>query len=179
MRVAPHRRAIFLIGVGVATVLVCVLFATKSVTVKLLPFDNKSELDVVLDLPEGATLEDTERTLFAVADIARQLPEVVRSQAYAGTRGAVQFQRPRASLLYARIAGAGRAAGQSRAEAPSATAPATPSRSICGAAEGADAAARHASSGRRGAARSAGARDACSPRSTDRIPRRGAPWPRK
>jgi multidrug efflux pump subunit AcrB len=55
---------IFLISVGVATMLVCVLFVTRSVTVKLLPFDNKSEMAVVVDLPEGATLEDTERTLF-------------------------------------------------------------------------------------------------------------------
>ena len=43
---------------------------------KLLPFDNKSEIAVVVDLPEGASLEDTERTLFAAADIARGLPEV-------------------------------------------------------------------------------------------------------
>ena len=63
---------IFLISVGVATVAVCVLFYTESVTVKLLPFDNKSEMSVVVDLPEGATLEDTERTLFSIADVARQ-----------------------------------------------------------------------------------------------------------
>jgi multidrug efflux pump subunit AcrB len=82
---------IFLGAVGVATVLVCVLFATKSVTVKLLPFDNKSELDVVLDLPEGASLEDTERTLFAAADIARQMPEAQSIQAYAGTAAPFNF----------------------------------------------------------------------------------------
>ena len=52
---------IFLMAVGVATIAVCLLFYTEAVTVKLLPFDNKSELAVVVDLPEGATLEDTER----------------------------------------------------------------------------------------------------------------------
>jgi multidrug efflux pump subunit AcrB len=83
--------AIFLGAVGVATVLVCLLFATKGVTVKLLPFDNKSELDVVLDLPEGASLEDTERKLFAAAEIARQMPEVVSLQAYAGTAAPFNF----------------------------------------------------------------------------------------
>ena len=58
--IATRRRAgIFLAAVGVATVLACTLFYTETVTVKLLPFDNKSELDVVLKLPEGATLEDT------------------------------------------------------------------------------------------------------------------------
>jgi multidrug efflux pump subunit AcrB len=81
----------FLLGIGVATLLALALFATKSVTVKLLPFDNKSELAAVLDLPEGASLEDTERTLFAMADIARGLPEVRSIQAYAGTPAPFNF----------------------------------------------------------------------------------------
>jgi multidrug efflux pump subunit AcrB len=82
---------IFLIGVGVATLLSMTLFATKSVTVKLLPFDNKSEIAVVVDLPEGASLEDTERTLFAAADIARGLPEITSVQSYAGTPAPFNF----------------------------------------------------------------------------------------
>jgi multidrug efflux pump subunit AcrB len=81
----------FLIAVGAATVLVCLLFVTKSVTVKLLPFDNKSELAVVVDLPEGATLEDTERTLFAIAGVARQLPEIRSIETYAGTPAPFNF----------------------------------------------------------------------------------------
>jgi multidrug efflux pump subunit AcrB len=81
----------FLISVGVATVAVCVLFYTQSVTVKLLPFDNKSELQVVFDLPAGATLEDTERTLFAAAEVARGLPEVISVQAHAGTAAPFNF----------------------------------------------------------------------------------------
>jgi multidrug efflux pump subunit AcrB len=87
------RRAswIFLISVGLATIAVCLLFVTKSVTVKLLPFDNKSELAVVVDLAEGATLEDTERTLFAAAEIARQLPEIRSIQSYAGTAAPFNF----------------------------------------------------------------------------------------
>ncbi|MDE2378703.1 efflux RND transporter permease subunit [Bradyrhizobium sp.] len=82
---------IFLLGVGVATLLSMTLFATKSVTVKLLPFDNKSEIAVVVDLPEGATLEATERTLFGAAEIARQLPEVTSLQSYAGTPAPFNF----------------------------------------------------------------------------------------
>ena len=81
----------FLIAVGAATLLVCVLFVTRSVTVKLLPFDNKSELAVVVDLPESATLEDTERTLFAIAGIARQLPEIRSIETYAGTPAPFNF----------------------------------------------------------------------------------------
>ena len=90
--IASRRNAwIFLITVGVATLLSVSLFATKAVTVKLLPFDNKSEIQVVLDLPEGASVEDTERTLFAMADLIRDVPEVETLQAYAGTAAPFNF----------------------------------------------------------------------------------------
>ncbi|MHC6156138.1 efflux RND transporter permease subunit [Bradyrhizobium elkanii] len=91
--VVRSKRAawIFLLGVGVATLLSMALFATKSVTVKLLPFDNKSEIAVMVDLPEGASLEATERTLFAASEIARQLPETTSLQSYAGTAAPFNF----------------------------------------------------------------------------------------
>lgn len=90
--VASRRNSwIFLITVGVATLLSVSLFATKAVSVKLLPFDNKSEIQVVLDLPEGASVEDTERTLFAMADLIRDVPEVETIQAYAGTAAPFNF----------------------------------------------------------------------------------------
>jgi multidrug efflux pump subunit AcrB len=90
--VASKRSAwIFLLGVGAATLLSMTLFATKSVTVKLLPFDNKSEIAVVVDLPEGASLEANERVLFGAAEIARQLPEVTSLQSYAGTAAPFNF----------------------------------------------------------------------------------------
>lgn len=81
----------FLLYVAVATVLVCTLFATKTVTVKLLPFDNKSELSVMVDLPEGASVEDTARVLFQAAAITQKLPEVTSIQAYAGTPAPFNF----------------------------------------------------------------------------------------
>ncbi len=81
----------FLLGVGVSTLLSMTLFVTKSVTVKLLPFDNKSEIAVMVDLPEGASVEDTERVLFASADIARQMAEVTSVQDYAGTPAPFNF----------------------------------------------------------------------------------------
>ncbi|MFN3514919.1 MAG: efflux RND transporter permease subunit [Phenylobacterium sp.] len=92
-RVIASRRSAwrFLIGVGVATLVACAMFATKTVTVKLLPFDNKSELQVVLDLPEGTSLEETERTLAEAAAIARTLPEVSAIDAYAGTASPFNF----------------------------------------------------------------------------------------
>ncbi len=81
----------FLMYVAGATVLVCLLFVTKSVTVKLLPFDNKSEMEVLVDLPEGATIEDTGRALFRAAGVARQLPEVTSIALYAGSPAPFNF----------------------------------------------------------------------------------------
>jgi len=74
-----------LVITGIATALSLVLFATKSVTVKLLPFDNKSELQVVVDLPEGSSLETTDRVLAEIAQRLQKVPELVSMQAYAGT----------------------------------------------------------------------------------------------
>jgi multidrug efflux pump subunit AcrB len=92
-RVIATRRSAwtFLIGVGLATLVACAMFATKTVTVKLLPFDNKSELQVVLDMPEGTSLESTQRTLSDAAIITRALPEVVAIDAYAGTASPFNF----------------------------------------------------------------------------------------
>jgi len=92
-RVIATRRSAwrFLIGVGLATLAACAMFATKTVTVKLLPFDNKSELQVVLDMPEGTSLEATGRALADAAVIARALPEVTAIDAYAGTASPFNF----------------------------------------------------------------------------------------
>jgi multidrug efflux pump subunit AcrB len=81
----------FLFAIAGSTVLACTLFYTEAVTVKLLPFDNKSELEVMLDLPEGASVEDTARYLFKAAGITRTLPEVKSVQAYAGTPAPFNF----------------------------------------------------------------------------------------
>ena len=90
--IATRRRATyFLAGVGVATIAACGLFLTKTVTVKLLPFDNKSELQVVADLPEGATLEDTERVLAEAVDHVKSVPEVRSIDAYVGTAAPFNF----------------------------------------------------------------------------------------
>ncbi len=81
----------FLIGVGVATLLACSMFYFKAVTVKLLPFDNKSEVQLVADLPEGTSLEMTGRVLEQAAAVARSVPEVVSMEAYAGTSAPFNF----------------------------------------------------------------------------------------
>ena len=90
--IQSRKRAwVFLILVGIATALSMVLFATKAVRVKLLPFDNKAEMQMVVDLPEGASLEDTERTLFALAESIREIEEIENIQAYAGTSAPMNF----------------------------------------------------------------------------------------
>ncbi|MFN3869125.1 MAG: efflux RND transporter permease subunit, partial [Hyphomicrobiaceae bacterium] len=81
----------FLLAVGFATLASLVLFATKSVTVKLLPFDNKSEMQVVIDLPEGSTLEETDRVLRMAAERIASLPELHSIEAYAGTAAPFNF----------------------------------------------------------------------------------------
>ena len=90
--IASRRTAfVFLAIVGVATLLSLGLFATKAVTVKLLPFDDKSELQVVVDLPRGASLEETQRVLDDAAQRLAGLPELASVQAYAGTAAPFNF----------------------------------------------------------------------------------------
>lgn len=67
------------------------LVLTRAVPLKMLPFDNKNEFQVLVDLPEGATLEATEK---AVADIEEALlgvPEVTDFQSYIGTYSPIDF----------------------------------------------------------------------------------------
>jgi multidrug efflux pump subunit AcrB len=88
---ARWRAWTFLILVGIATIASTGLLYTKGVTVKLLPFDNKTELQVVVDLPEGASVEDTNRALQLVVDRLADLPEAVSFQTYAGTSAPFNF----------------------------------------------------------------------------------------
>lgn len=81
----------FLIIVALATMGSLMLFATKLVVVKLLPFDNKPELSLVFDLVEGATIEDTGRTISIVAEKIGHLSEITSMQSYAGTSAPFNF----------------------------------------------------------------------------------------
>ncbi len=85
------RSWLFLLVTGVVTLASLVLFYTKDVTVKLLPFDNKSELQVVVDLPEGSSVEATDRLLKDIAAQSLKLPEVKSVQTYAGTAAPFNF----------------------------------------------------------------------------------------
>jgi len=64
---------------------------TGAVVIKMLPFDNKSEFQVVIDTPEGTTLEQTTRIAQEMASVIRTEPEVRDSQIYAGTSSPFNF----------------------------------------------------------------------------------------
>ena len=61
------------------------------VKVKMLPFDNKSEFQVILDMPEGGTLEYTTRAAMEMAEVIGREPEVVNYQIYAGSSSPYNF----------------------------------------------------------------------------------------
>jgi len=87
----PRRRWAFLGTVAVLMVLAVSLAFFKFVTLKMLPFDNKSELQVVIDLPEGTALEETARAVRAVTDRLATVPEVRDFTAYVGTASPMNF----------------------------------------------------------------------------------------
>jgi multidrug efflux pump subunit AcrB len=79
---------------GITVVLLAgsvLMFFTKSVLVKMLPFDNKNEFQVVIDMPEGTTLERTAAVTQEIAQYLTTIPEVVNYQNYIGTSAPITF----------------------------------------------------------------------------------------
>jgi len=67
------------------------LVGFQAVVLKMLPFDNKSEFQVVLEMPEGTPLEQTNRVLNALGDYLETVPEVLDYQTYSGTASPINF----------------------------------------------------------------------------------------
>ncbi|MBT8258233.1 MAG: efflux RND transporter permease subunit, partial [Bacteroidia bacterium] len=67
------------------------LFFTKSVAVKMLPFDNKNEFQVVIDMPEGTTLERTAVVSQEISEYLSSQPEVMNYQRYVGSSAPITF----------------------------------------------------------------------------------------
>jgi len=84
-------RAAFLAGVAVLLLVAVSLLFLKVVTVKMLPFDNKSELQVIVDAPSGTALEDTARLVSELGDALRTFPEVTDFQSYIGGSAPFNF----------------------------------------------------------------------------------------
>ena len=87
----PKKRHFFFGLVGALLIAAFLLIPLKLTTVKMLPFDNKSELQVVIDMPEGSTLEDTARLTQQVDQYLGTVPEVVNYQTYVGTSAPFNF----------------------------------------------------------------------------------------
>jgi multidrug efflux pump subunit AcrB len=81
----------FLIGVLVLLLLACTMVAVGLVRVKMLPFDNKSEFQVIIDMPQTATLEETTAAAQDMGDYLKTVNEVTDYEIYAGTAGPFNF----------------------------------------------------------------------------------------
>jgi multidrug efflux pump subunit AcrB len=87
----PKKRWLFL-GITFLLLLGSMsLFFTKSVAVKMLPFDNKNEFQVIIDMPEGTTLERTNVVAKEISQYLATRPEVVTYQSYVGTASPITF----------------------------------------------------------------------------------------
>jgi len=85
------RRWAVLVALALLLLFSLSLLAIKAVTVKMLPYDNKSEVQVVLDMPEGSTLEQTAAVARRLAESARQVSEVTDVEVYVGTSAPFNF----------------------------------------------------------------------------------------
>ena len=84
------RRKLWLI-IGAAILISTALPAVKLVILKMLPFDNKSEFQIIVDMPVGTPLEKTAQVLNEMGAAVAKVPEVADYQAYAGTAAPINF----------------------------------------------------------------------------------------
>jgi multidrug efflux pump subunit AcrB len=88
---SAKKRRLVLAGVGGLLLLAMVLVPLKLVTVKMLPFDNKSELQVIIDMPEGSAMEKTAALAQEMGGYLKRVPEVTDYQLYVGTAAPFNF----------------------------------------------------------------------------------------
>jgi multidrug efflux pump subunit AcrB len=88
---SAKKRWLLLLGILVALMLSVGLVWVQWVVLKMLPFDNKSEFQVVVEMPAGTPLENTAATLHDLGAFLAQQPEVSDLQAYAGTASPITF----------------------------------------------------------------------------------------
>jgi multidrug efflux pump subunit AcrB len=87
----PMWRWLFLAGVVGLLVMACAMVGVGMVRVKMLPFDNKSEFQVIIDMPESATLEATSAAALEMGDYLSTVNEVTDYQVHVGTAGPFNF----------------------------------------------------------------------------------------
>jgi len=82
---------IFLFTLIALTFISCYLFSIQAVTVKMLPFDNKPEFNVVINMPEGTALPVTANLTSRLAAKLQDIPEITAIQTYVGTASPFNF----------------------------------------------------------------------------------------
>lgn len=87
----PWKRWGFLIGTTAVLLATLLLFYFRWVEVKMLPFDNKNEIQLIIDMPEGTTLERTQAVAQEVGLALLKVPEVSDYQVYTGTNAPINF----------------------------------------------------------------------------------------
>ncbi|MFW8602129.1 efflux RND transporter permease subunit [Desulfobacterota bacterium M19] len=85
------KRYVVLGSILIMLILVVILVPLQKVTLKMLPFDNKSELQVVINMPEGTSLEGTAELTRKLADYLKTVPEVTDFESYVGTSAPYNF----------------------------------------------------------------------------------------
>ena len=85
------RRRLLSLGVISLMLLSMALPVYQFVILKMLPFDNKSEIQLVVDMPESTPMEETQRLLLALGAHLESVPEVANWQSYAGTASPINF----------------------------------------------------------------------------------------
>ena len=88
---SARKRWLFIGSISVLLLASMLLFYFKLVAVKMLPFDNKNEFQVIVDMPEGTTLERTGAVTRELAAYLADQPEVVNYQMYVGTAAPINF----------------------------------------------------------------------------------------
>jgi multidrug efflux pump subunit AcrB len=88
---SARHRTYFFAGIAFLFLAAITLVPLGLVRVKMLPFDNKSELQVIINMPDGTPLEETTRVAQALGGVLAQQPDVLNYQIYAGTSGPYNF----------------------------------------------------------------------------------------
>jgi multidrug efflux pump subunit AcrB len=88
---SARHRTYFFIGMAVLFLAAAALVPLGLVRVKMLPFDNKSELQVIVNMPDGTPLEETTRVAQALGNELARQPDVLNYQIYSGTSGPYNF----------------------------------------------------------------------------------------
>jgi len=82
---------LFLFSIIGLTAGLCITFYTQQVAVKMLPFDNKPEFSVIVNMPEGTAMPDTANVTLQLAEAVKKIPEVTAVVTYAGTAQPFNF----------------------------------------------------------------------------------------